>query len=209
MAIINGLKLYNNLTSQTLVKSDVDNTSYSIPRFVKGDILPVTFYLMEENSDITSLKPFNVVLSTAYNLKIGLFKKEDKTCLAFTSDFENLDGINITGKTGIFALNTQEITDYLNGKDYANVVFEIEVRDNNGDAFTTYQNEVLLINDYIEQENYSVIPTEEIATANWCKSSFISKIGTTHEQFILISPSGFQFLIFIDDNGQFNISRLQ
>lgn len=209
MATINGLKLYNNLTSQTLVRSDVDNTVYSISRFVKGDVLPVTFVLLEETSDLTSLKPFNIISSISYSLKIGLFKKEDKSCLAFSSDFQNYDNGNITGKTGIFALNTQEISNYLLNKDFANVIFEIEVRDNNNDAFTTYQNEVLLINDYIQQEIYSTIPTEEIATANWCKSQFIPKIGTTHEQFIMVSPSGFQFLIYIDDNGQINITRLQ
>ena len=204
-----GLKIYNDVTSQILVRSDVDATGFILPKLIKGDIIPLSYILLEESTDIAPVKPFNIIAAENYSLKIGLFKKEDKSCLAFSSDFINNSTDGISKKIGTLNLNTQEISEYLTSKSSATVAIEIEVRDLGNNPLTTYQADVVLLNDYIQEVGYSVIPEETIATTDWATSQFIQKIGTTHEQYILISPSGYQFLVWINDDGELKISRLQ
>lgn len=175
----------------------------SLPAFVQGDQLTIELMLLTPATSGIPTAPYEQVSVASYSPKVGLFTSAG-TQLAYQNTFTADVGTNIY--TGTLNLSTAAVDSALAAVAYGQALttyFEIKTTDGLGNALTGLQaTSVKLYKTLITAGSLVVPPAEVAATQSWVLNTFVRNDEPAGAVRIRRSPSGKQFLEWIDDDGQ-------
>ena len=175
----NLLKLYVNTQTDTLVQSDNDASTFTLPTFYQGDVLPVQLKLLEPNITGGLSEPFSTI-TDSYTVKIAIGSPDPSSSTVYTSaTLTYSSSTNLyTGSLILNNTGTPSITSLLGSDASANATFEIEA---SGSSIysTEYQTEILVKADTIKTGTPMTPPVTGYYTEAESDATFVAKAGGT------------------------------
>jgi hypothetical protein len=201
------LRLFNTVTDRQLVVSATSRTRFDFPSLTGGDLLAVEYQALAGNAP--SRTGWEILPVSGYSLQIAIYKADGTTQLAYQNTWAagGLDDIY----RGTLALNDAAMTTALASSTPDNPLeayVQIRRTLTNGDIVTALNpTPILIYKPLISNATASVPPTEQAATMAGVHNLYRPRAGDG-TPYTELSPSGYRFAWYIDDDGKFQTSRI-
>jgi hypothetical protein len=200
------LNIFNLIDKRILIEGLLSQGQpIALPSLIQGEQPSINYYLLTTNLAGSITSPWTKILPGSYSLRMGLYTSGG-TQLAFQSTWTDDAGNNC--KSAILTYDSVAIGLALGAAASITVTLEIEITDANGACVKTYQREILLLKQAMAAGAVTIPAAEVGATQSWVGANFFKRIGGAGEQVIMKSPSGYQFLFYVDDDGQPKFDRI-
>ena len=195
----NALTLWLDMAGNRLVESDTLNSDFALPRFYRGDVLPLKIFLLERTGSIRT--PFTRVTDATLTVTAGIVPPAAPTSsilaqasLTFLTDHWE----------GTLDLGTAEIVTLLGSATEAGTTFEVEVAAGTGERSTEYQAAVTVRADGFQSGTPAPVAGVTYPTHAEVSAGYVKKVGAAGEGITLTSPDGTkQAILWLTNDGEF------
>lgn len=135
------MTLYIDIDNKKLVQSATSERSVLAPVFMQGDNEPLEIHLLKRIDSILT----ETQLSAGDSIRVGIGRFHDSQLLSFQDKFT----VKTYGADVVLPLNTVEIEQALDGREYISAILEVECKKSDGSIITLLQSPCRLQNDII------------------------------------------------------------
>lgn len=184
------LALFFDLDGKTLVSSDTNASSYSLPAFFKGDTVPLEITLLKRTSNYpnnySGSPPFTKISVAGLGLKVALGPIGTTPTIIATSWTQDTTNNKLTGTLYIDPTAAATI---LGSAAVASTIFEVEAYD--GTYYTVFQDTCTLRAELIASGTPGPAPAgDRYLTYSEALSLFARLLGEAGQTITLTSPDG-------------------
>jgi len=183
------LKLVCDVSNKRLVKSLTDSSAFILPKFVYGDRISLELLLVEPDNTGGIQRPFSVVDTAPYSLKIAIGDAPNTTPDALQDTFSKYTGEEARF-TGYLDLGATAMGTAIGTARAISRFLEIELNSVDAGYETLVQQEVTIWNQVISGASAAPLPTDEYFTKAEQGQLFPGFIMARGQTLTMPSPNG-------------------